>query len=143
MNALGTHLIIELSGCDQSILGDVEQIRGALVMAAVEAGATIVGQSFHKFSPGGVTGILALAESHLSSTPGPSTATRQPTYSRAALRCSPGRPPRCWWSASTPPALRSGRWRADRRASPRRPPPYERYRWAATRRTVALRADNS
>ena len=66
MNALGTHLIIELSGCDQSILGDVEQIRGALVMAAVEAGATIVGQSFHKFSPGGVTGIVALSESHLS-----------------------------------------------------------------------------
>ena len=66
MDALGTHLIIELSGCDPRILGDVERIRGALVMAAAEAGATIVGQSFHKFSPGGVTGIVALSESHLS-----------------------------------------------------------------------------
>ena len=66
MNALGTHLIIELSGCDPRILGDVERIRGAMVMAAVEAGATIVAESFHKFSPGGVTGIVAIAESHLS-----------------------------------------------------------------------------
>ena len=66
MKALGTHLIIELSGCDPRLLNDVEHIRGAMVMAAAEAGATIVSQSFHKFSPGGVTGIVALSESHLS-----------------------------------------------------------------------------
>ena len=33
--------------------------------AAREAGATVVGQSFHKFDPVGVTGIVAIAESHL------------------------------------------------------------------------------
>ena len=33
---------------------------------ALETGATIVGQSFHKFSPGGVTGVLAIADSQLS-----------------------------------------------------------------------------
>ena len=37
-----------------------------MVQIALETGATIVGQSFHKFSPGGVTGVLAIAESHLS-----------------------------------------------------------------------------
>ncbi len=33
--------------------------------AANEAGATVVGESFHKFDPVGVTGIVAIAESHL------------------------------------------------------------------------------
>ncbi len=66
MNTLGTHLIIELSGCNARLLDDVQHIRGAMIMAAVEAGATIVAQSFHKFSPRGVTGIVAISESHLS-----------------------------------------------------------------------------
>ena len=61
-----THLFIELSGCDPSLLDDVEHIRGAMMMPAVEAGAKIVADSFHKFSPGGVTGIVALSDSHLS-----------------------------------------------------------------------------
>lgn len=37
-----------------------------MVEAAREVGATIVGQSFHRFSPQGVTGVLAIAESHIS-----------------------------------------------------------------------------
>ena len=36
-----------------------------MVSAADEAGATIVDRSFHKFEPRGVTGIIAIAESHL------------------------------------------------------------------------------
>ena len=36
-----------------------------MVGAANEAGASIVGESFHKFSPHGVTGVLAIAESHI------------------------------------------------------------------------------
>ena len=132
MDALGTHLIIELSGCDQRILGDVEQIRGAMVMAAVEAGATIVGQSFHKFSPGGVTGIVALAESHLSihTWPEHGYAAADIFTCGAALR--PVRPPRCWSSASVPPAPLSGKLREARRARRRHPPPYERRRRTAS-----------
>ena len=34
--------------------------------AAADVGATIVGESFHRFTPQGVTGILAIAESHIS-----------------------------------------------------------------------------
>ena len=37
----------------------------ALICAASEAGATIVGETFHRFQPVGVTGILAIAESHM------------------------------------------------------------------------------
>ena len=66
MNALGIHLIIELSDCNNELLDDLQYIRDAMVGAADQAGATIVGQSFHKFDPRGVTGIIAIAESHLS-----------------------------------------------------------------------------
>ena len=33
---------------------------------AQDAGAHVIGESFHQFSPQGVTGILAIAESHIS-----------------------------------------------------------------------------
>jgi S-adenosylmethionine decarboxylase len=47
------------------LLDDIDYIKEAMVGAANEAGANIVGESFHKFSPRGVTGIVAIAESHL------------------------------------------------------------------------------
>ena len=47
------------------MLDDIHYIKEAMVGAANEAGASIVGESFHKFSPRGVTGIVAIAESHL------------------------------------------------------------------------------
>ena len=65
MNALGTHLLLELRQCDKDLLDDMNHIKEVMLGAAVEAGATIVGQSFHKFDPRGVTGIIAIAESHL------------------------------------------------------------------------------
>ena len=65
MNALGVHLLLELRECDEGLLDNILYIKGAMVGAAEEAGATIVGQSFHKFDPRGVTGIVAIAESHL------------------------------------------------------------------------------
>jgi S-adenosylmethionine decarboxylase proenzyme len=37
-----------------------------MLTAAQDVGATVVGESFHRFSPQGVTGILAIAESHIS-----------------------------------------------------------------------------
>ena len=65
MEALGTHLLLELEGCDPELLDDLDHIRDSMVSAATETGATIVGQTFHKFSPTGVTGVVAIAESHL------------------------------------------------------------------------------
>ncbi len=63
--SLGTHVRLELKDCNREILDDMEFIRQSLRGAAVEAGATIVGETFHKFSPVGVTGVVAIAESHL------------------------------------------------------------------------------
>ena len=65
MNALGRHLLLELNDCNREVLDDLDFIRKAMMGAAEQAGATIVGESFHKFDPIGVTGILAIAESHL------------------------------------------------------------------------------
>lgn len=66
MAALGTHLLIELHGCKPAILDDLKLIRSCLMSAAEKLGVTILSDSFHRFKPQGVTGILAIAESHIS-----------------------------------------------------------------------------
>jgi S-adenosylmethionine decarboxylase len=61
----GTHLLIDLWGA--SNLCDPDHIDRALREAAEAAGATILHGHFHYFSPnGGVSGVLVLAESHIS-----------------------------------------------------------------------------
>lgn len=62
----GQHLLAEYFGCNLSLLGDLDQIEKILRQAAVEAGATVVGAVFHRFSPQGVSGVVLIAESHLS-----------------------------------------------------------------------------
>ncbi len=66
MNILGTHILLELKECNSELLNDFEYIRNLLFKAAHDVGAHVVGDSFHKFSPQGVTGILSIAESHIS-----------------------------------------------------------------------------
>ena len=66
MNGLGLHLLLELRECNPRLLNDIDYIRQSLLNTAQEVGATVVGESFHRFSPQGVTGILAIAESHIS-----------------------------------------------------------------------------
>jgi len=65
LNALGTHLLIELRECNPEILKSLEKVRNALVSAAEEAKATIVDISFHEFNPFGISGVVVIAESHL------------------------------------------------------------------------------
>lgn len=65
MNALGTHVLLELKGCNQESLDNLPFIQQTLVYAAEATGATVVGHTFHQFSPQGVTGVVAIAESHL------------------------------------------------------------------------------
>jgi len=61
----GTHLIIDLY--DAHGLDDPERIERVLVDAARQAGATVLSASFHHFQPnGGVSGVVVLAESHIS-----------------------------------------------------------------------------
>ena len=66
MNVLGTHVLLELRDCDPYRLDDLAYIRRELLRAAAAVGAQVVGESFHQFTPQGVTGILSIAESHIS-----------------------------------------------------------------------------
>lgn len=65
MNPLGTHLLLDLRQCNPDLLDDLQYIKQAMMRAATEAGATVLGENFHKFNPLGVTGIIAISESHL------------------------------------------------------------------------------
>ena len=66
MNVLGTRISLDLKDWDRVILDDRPLVKEALVSVANEAGAKIPGESFHKFHPQGVTGVLPISESHLS-----------------------------------------------------------------------------
>ena len=66
MNVLGIHLLLELRQCNPALLNDMDHIRASLIAAAESVDAHVVGESFHRFNPQGVTGILAIAESHIS-----------------------------------------------------------------------------
>ena len=61
----GNHLLVDVWG--GSNLDDPKVIENALCKAAVDAGATILHAHFHHFSPYcGVSGVVVLAESHIS-----------------------------------------------------------------------------
>lgn len=65
MRFAGTHLLVDLWGATN--LDSPEDIDRILREAAIVAGATILHSHFHHFSPnGGVSGVVVLAESHIS-----------------------------------------------------------------------------
>jgi S-adenosylmethionine decarboxylase len=65
LNALGKHLLLELKDCNREVLNDLSFLKKLLAEAASEAGATVLGDSFHQFNPHGVSGVVVIAESHL------------------------------------------------------------------------------
>ena len=58
--------MVELRDCDPEILKDLSRVKEAMVSAAKEAKATIIDVSFHEFNPFGISGMVVIAESHLS-----------------------------------------------------------------------------
>jgi len=61
----GVHLLVEMWGAQN--LDDPEAIEAALLEATTAAGATVLHSHLHHFAPsGGVTGVVLLAESHIS-----------------------------------------------------------------------------
>jgi S-adenosylmethionine decarboxylase len=66
MRHLGIHLLAELIECNISFLDDTDKIKESMLEAAVAAKATALQSYFHKFVPQGVSGMVVIAESHLS-----------------------------------------------------------------------------
>ncbi|MCW9033376.1 MAG: adenosylmethionine decarboxylase [Alphaproteobacteria bacterium] len=61
----GMHLLVDLWGAEN--LNDLEATEYALKKAATDAGATILHCHLHHFTPnGGISGVVVLAESHIS-----------------------------------------------------------------------------
>lgn len=66
MIKLGKHFLVEYYKCNTDILDNQVRIQNTLLDAATMCGATVLEYSFHKFSPQGVSGVVVIAESHLS-----------------------------------------------------------------------------
>ncbi len=64
----GLHLTADLRGCapGAALMVDPDALRRCCLRAVHDAGLQAVGELFHRFAPpGGVTGVVLLAESHL------------------------------------------------------------------------------
>ena len=62
---LGRQTLVELYGCDAETLRDHATLRARMIDAVREAGGTYVTDVFHHFSPHGVSGVIVIAESHV------------------------------------------------------------------------------
>lgn len=80
MKILGRHLLAELSDCNASILNNQEELQRIMLEAARHSGATVVDSVFHHYNPQGLSGIVVIAESHIS-------IHTWPEYGYAAVDC--------------------------------------------------------
>jgi len=63
---VGTEWLIEAAGCDAEMLRDESLLRSVLARVMEDLGLISIGSVWHKFpGEGGVTGLIALTESHL------------------------------------------------------------------------------
>jgi S-adenosylmethionine decarboxylase len=62
---LGRHLLAEFFDCNPNVINNNPLIEQLMKEAAVACGATIVQSCFHHFNPYGVSGVVVIAESHL------------------------------------------------------------------------------
>ncbi len=65
MSSLGLHFLVDLHGVAPSLLNDIEVLNEVLVNAIKTGGATVVDSKFNKFEPQGVSGVVIIAESHV------------------------------------------------------------------------------
>ena len=65
MHALGRHVLLELYDCNQTLLNETSFIEEVMLEATRLSKATIVSSSFHHFNPHGVSGVIVIAESHV------------------------------------------------------------------------------
>ena len=63
---VGTEWLVEATGCNKAALRDETVLRSILSEAIADLGLKAIGSVWHKFEgEGGVTGLIALTESHL------------------------------------------------------------------------------
>lgn len=65
-SSIGHHYIVEASGCDPKVISSLEKVQQILVKAAEIAGAQVWSVSINRFPPNGVSGMIVISESHIS-----------------------------------------------------------------------------
>jgi S-adenosylmethionine decarboxylase len=66
IETIGFHYVVEAAGCDPEILGNADKIREIFLEAAKVGKMEVKASYFFKFSPTGVSGMVIVAESHIS-----------------------------------------------------------------------------
>lgn len=66
MKVLGRHALVDVYECDPVLLDDFDYIKTFLHDVTSQLHLTVVQSTFHRFSPQGVSGVIVIAESHLS-----------------------------------------------------------------------------
>lgn len=62
----GTHIIVDLYGCNEETLSNAELMEHILYQACKKAKFEVIKGCFHQFEPQGNSGVILLAESHIS-----------------------------------------------------------------------------
>lgn len=65
MDTQSTHFLVELWNADREKLDSVTETRQLLLEAARHARVTVLHSAFHRFNPVGVSGVVMIAESHI------------------------------------------------------------------------------
>ena len=65
MGTLGKHFLLDLKECSTERLDDLDFIKEVLLSVAEEAGTAVIGDSFHRFLPQGVSGVVLITGAHL------------------------------------------------------------------------------
>lgn len=59
------HMLLEMWVDDRSLVERVEPLRSMILEGAAAIGMNVIYEHFHQFSPHGMTGVIVLAESHV------------------------------------------------------------------------------
>jgi len=60
------HFLIEIRNVNYQLLDSIEEIERIFLDSLTGSGATYIHHYFHQFAPHGVSGVVVIAESHLS-----------------------------------------------------------------------------
>jgi S-adenosylmethionine decarboxylase len=66
VNILGKHLLLDLGECDRRVLNDLDFLRNTLLSIAEISAIAVRGETFHRFEPHGVSGVVLIAGAHIS-----------------------------------------------------------------------------
>lgn len=65
MHTLGKHFLLDLKDCREDVLDDLEFLKAALSAIVQQTQEGSLGESFHHFTPQGVSGLVLASGSHI------------------------------------------------------------------------------